>query len=72
MPAQSGPPKAPAGTPYHVPPEAIRRFHAILQPPRLAEGFRQVLHARIGPEGGFEVSAARTDPPTELTATQPG
>ena len=50
------PPAAEAGTPYFVPPPAIRRFYRLLEPPDLAEGFDAVFRVRIGSGGDFEVT----------------
>ena len=45
----------PIGEPYHVPPAAIHRFQAQLEPPSGAEGFDEVLRVRIAPDGRFRV-----------------
>ena len=55
------PAEAAVGTPYHVPPPAIRRFHGLLQPPTRREGFERIFRARIAEDGGFEVEQLGED-----------
>lgn len=55
------PAEASVGTPYYVPPPAIRRFHKLLQPPTYQEGFEQIFRARIAEDGRFEVEQLGMD-----------
>ena len=48
------PADTPPGTPYFVPPEAIRRFAHMLQPPRREEGFEKIFRLRINADGQFD------------------
>ena len=57
------PADAPAGTPYFVPPEAIRRFQARLRPPDHGEGFEKIFRVRIADGGRFEVEESKSERP---------
>ena len=50
------PADAAPGAPYFVPPEAIRRFAHMLQPPRREEGFEKIFRLRINADGHFDVT----------------
>jgi len=55
------PADAAVGTPYYVPPVAIRAFAARLQPPAREEGFDEILRVRIAGEGQFQVEPVGPD-----------